>query len=102
MSDLTDLGVKAIRDGVAAGTFSALEVAEAFNANVAAASALNAFIVATPDAALDAAKATDYFRRAHDILEAMEAEGRDLSAQMRGGLEELRQMLGPKEGGQDV
>ena len=37
MTDLTDLGVKAIRDGVAAGTFSAVEVAEAFNAAVAAA-----------------------------------------------------------------
>lgn len=56
---LTDLGVAAIRDGVKSGTFSAVEVAEAFNANVAAAGALNAFIVATPDAALDAARATD-------------------------------------------
>ena len=37
MSDLTDLGVKAIRDGVAVGDFTAREVAEAFNANVAAA-----------------------------------------------------------------
>ena len=59
LTDLTDLGVAAIRDGVAAGTFSALEVAEAFNANVAAASALNAFIVATPEKAIEAAKATD-------------------------------------------
>nr|HQA18852.1 Asp-tRNA(Asn)/Glu-tRNA(Gln) amidotransferase subunit GatA [Novosphingobium sp.] len=59
MTDLTELGVAAIRDGVARGDFTAVEVAEAFNANVAAASALNAFIVATPEAALDAAKATD-------------------------------------------
>ncbi len=59
MSELTDLGVKAIRDGVAAGDFSAREVAEALNANVAAASVLNAFIVATPDAALDAASVID-------------------------------------------
>ena len=57
MTDLTQLGVKAIRDGVAAGEFSAREVAEAFNANVAAASeALNAFIVATPEKALAAAE----------------------------------------------
>ena len=49
MAGVTDLGVKAIRDGVAAGEFTAREVAEAFNANVAAASALNAFIVATPE-----------------------------------------------------
>ena len=36
-SSLTELGVAAIRDGVAGGEFSAVEVAEAFNANVAAA-----------------------------------------------------------------
>ena len=59
MADLTDLGVAAIRDGVAQGTFSALEVAEAFNANVAAAGALNAFIVTTPELAIAAAKSTD-------------------------------------------
>jgi aspartyl-tRNA(Asn)/glutamyl-tRNA(Gln) amidotransferase subunit A len=64
MTDLTNLGVKAIRDGVAAGTFTAVEVAEAFNANVAAASALNAFIVTTPEHALDAAKQADANRAA--------------------------------------
>jgi len=64
MTDITDLGVKAIRDGVAAGDFTAREVAEAFNANVAAASALNAFIVATPDKALEAADAVDAARAA--------------------------------------
>jgi len=64
MTSLTDLGVKAIRDGVASGAFSAVEVAEAFNANVAAASALNAFIVTTPDHALDAAKKADADRAA--------------------------------------
>ena len=47
MTDLTQLGVKAIRDGVASGDFTAREVAESFNAAVEAASALNAFIVAT-------------------------------------------------------
>ncbi|MCL6250959.1 Asp-tRNA(Asn)/Glu-tRNA(Gln) amidotransferase subunit GatA [Altererythrobacter sp. KTW20L] len=64
MTNLTDLGVKAIRDGVASGAFSAVEVAEAFNANVAAASALNAFIVTTPDHALEAAKQADEARAA--------------------------------------
>ncbi len=60
MTELTDLGVAAIRDGVAAGTFTAVEVAEAFNANVAAAqTALNAFIIATPDAAIAAAAKVD-------------------------------------------
>ena len=60
MTELTDLGVAAIRDGVKAGEFTAVEVAEAFNANVAAAQeALNAFIVATPEKAIEAARATD-------------------------------------------
>ncbi len=68
---LTELGVAAIRDGVAGGDFTAAEVAEAFNANVAAASALNAFIVATPDRALDAAKATDARRAAGQPLGKM-------------------------------
>ena len=71
MTDLTDLGVKAIRDGVAAGDFTAREVAEAFNANVAAASALNAFIVATPDKALEAADTVDTARAAGKPLGKM-------------------------------
>jgi aspartyl-tRNA(Asn)/glutamyl-tRNA(Gln) amidotransferase subunit A len=64
MTDLTDLGIAAIRDGFRAGTFSAREVAEAFNANVAAADALNAFLVKTPDHALAAAAAADAARAA--------------------------------------
>ena len=71
MSELTDLGVAAIRDGVAAGSFSAVEVAEAFNANVAAAAPLNAFIVTTPDKALDAARAVDANRAAGKPLGKM-------------------------------
>lgn len=59
MTELTNLGIKDIRDGVAAGTFTAREVAEAFNAAVAGAAALNAFIVTTPDHALAAADAVD-------------------------------------------
>ena len=69
MTDITDLTVAAIRDGVAQGDFTAVEVAEAFNANVAAAQqALNAFIVATPERALDAARATDARRAAGQPL----------------------------------
>ena len=62
MTDLTNLGVKEIRDGVAGGDFTAREVAEAFNAAVAGAAALNAFIVTTPDHALAAADAVDASR----------------------------------------
>ena len=64
MTDLTNLTVAQIRDGHRAGDFSAVEVAEAFNANVAGAKALNAFIVETPEHALAAAKAADADRAA--------------------------------------
>ena len=70
MTDLTSLGVKAIRDGVRTGEFTAREVAEAFNDAVAKAAELNAFIVTTPDHALAAADATDKAR----------AEGKELGA----------------------
>ena len=52
MTELADLTIADIRDGVRDGAFKAREVAEAFNARVAEASALNAFLVATPDHAL--------------------------------------------------
>jgi len=72
MTDLTELGVAAIRDGVAGGEFTAVEVAEAFNASVAAAQDdLNAFIVVTPEKALDAARATDARRAKGEPLGAM-------------------------------
>ena len=59
MTALTDLTVAEIRDGFRNGDFSAREVAEAFNANVAAARKLNAFIVETPEIALAAADKAD-------------------------------------------
>ena len=64
MTELTNLTVAQIRDGHRAGDFSAVEVAEAFNANVAGAKALNAFIVETPEHAIAAAKAADADRTA--------------------------------------
>ena len=64
MTELTNLTVAQIRDGHRAGDFSAVEVAEAFNANVAGAKALNAFIVETPHHAIAAAKAADADRAA--------------------------------------
>lgn len=71
MSDLVELGVAEIRDGVAAGSFTAREVAEAFNAQVAAASQLNAFIVTTPEKALAAADAVDAARAKGEALGKM-------------------------------
>ena len=64
MTDLTDLGIAGIRDGFRGGDFTAREVAEAFNAKVAGAKALNAFLVETPDHALAAADAADAARAA--------------------------------------
>ena len=68
MTDLTDLSVAQIREGFRKGEFTAREVAEAFNANVAAAKALNAFIVETPDHALAAADAADKARSEDKLL----------------------------------
>ena len=62
MVELTNLTVAQIRDGHRAGDFTAVEVAEAFSANVAAAKALNAFIVETPEHALNAAIQADVDR----------------------------------------
>jgi aspartyl-tRNA(Asn)/glutamyl-tRNA(Gln) amidotransferase subunit A len=71
-NSLTELGVAQIRDGVANGDFSAVEVAQAFNANVAAAQeALNAFIIATPEKAIEAAQATDAKRAKGEALGKM-------------------------------
>ncbi|MEP6786705.1 MAG: Asp-tRNA(Asn)/Glu-tRNA(Gln) amidotransferase subunit GatA [Sphingomonadales bacterium] len=67
MSDLTDLGIAAIRDGVRDGDFSARDVAIAFIDKVAAAKALNAFLVETPDHALAAADAADAARVSGDL-----------------------------------
>jgi len=71
MTDFSRLGVAAIRDGVAKGEFKAVEVAEALNARVAAAKALNAFIVETPEKAVDAARAVDADRAAGKPLGKM-------------------------------
>ncbi|WP_271077051.1 Asp-tRNA(Asn)/Glu-tRNA(Gln) amidotransferase subunit GatA [Aurantiacibacter sp. MUD61] len=71
MTDITNLGVREIRDGVAAGDFSAREVAESFNAAVEAASELNAFIVTTPEKALEAADAVDAARAKGETLGSM-------------------------------
>jgi len=67
MTDLTNLTVAEIRDGVAAGTFSAREVATAFNTQVEAGRKLNAYIVETPEKALEAADAADAARASGDL-----------------------------------
>jgi aspartyl-tRNA(Asn)/glutamyl-tRNA(Gln) amidotransferase subunit A len=71
MTDFSRLGVAAIRDGVADGAFKAVEVAEALNARVSGAKALNAFILETPEKAIEAAQAVDADRAAGKPLGKM-------------------------------
>lgn len=71
MADLTDLGVRDIRDGVRTGAFSAVEVADAFVTRVSQAKALNAFIVETPDHAVAAAREADRARAAGETLKPL-------------------------------
>jgi aspartyl-tRNA(Asn)/glutamyl-tRNA(Gln) amidotransferase subunit A len=62
VTDLTSLTIAELRDGFRSGDFSAREVAEAYNDAVAAARALNAYTVETPEDALAAAEAADKAR----------------------------------------
>lgn len=71
MSDITDLGVAALRDGIRSGAFSAREVADAFIVRVSQARQLNAFIVETPEHALAAAKEADTARAAGETLKPL-------------------------------
>ena len=59
MTNLTDLSLAAMRDGLRAKRFSARELAVAHNDAVAAARGLNAFLVETPELAIKAADAAD-------------------------------------------
>ncbi len=59
MSDLTSLTLAEARDGLKAKRFSAVELATAQSAAVAAARPLNCFIVETPELALEQARASD-------------------------------------------
>ncbi len=72
MTDLTDLTIAAARDGLAGGDFSAVELAKAHNAAVASAKKLNAFVVTTPELALEAARASDERRAAGNTASAMD------------------------------
>jgi len=59
MSDLTKLTLKAALDGLKAKSFSAVEITKAHVAAVEAARPLNAFVLETPEKALDMAAASD-------------------------------------------
>ena len=64
MSDLTDLTLRAALDGLAAGTFSSEELTRAHVEAVEAARPLNAYILETPEKALEMARASDARRAA--------------------------------------
>ncbi|WP_375465090.1 Asp-tRNA(Asn)/Glu-tRNA(Gln) amidotransferase subunit GatA [uncultured Methylobacterium sp.] len=59
MTELNELSLAEARDGLRAGTFSARELAQAHIAAIAAARALNAYLLETPDRALSMADAAD-------------------------------------------
>ncbi len=59
MTDLTAKTIAELRDGLRAREFTAREIADSYNAAVAASKALNAYTVETPDDALAAAEAAD-------------------------------------------
>ena len=64
MSGLTDLTLRAALDGLAAGTFSSEELTLAHVEAVEAARPLNAYILETPEKALEMARASDARRAA--------------------------------------
>ena len=64
MSVLTDLTLRGALDGLAAGDFSSEELTRAHIEAVEAARPLNAFILETPEKALDMARASDARRKA--------------------------------------
>jgi aspartyl-tRNA(Asn)/glutamyl-tRNA(Gln) amidotransferase subunit A len=67
MAELTSLSLTQLRDGFRGGDFSAREIAESFNAAVAAARLLNAYTVETPEDALACAAAADAARQAGEL-----------------------------------
>ncbi|MBV9526887.1 Asp-tRNA(Asn)/Glu-tRNA(Gln) amidotransferase subunit GatA [Sphingomonas sp.] len=67
MSEITGKTIAELRDGIRGGHFSAREVAEAYNAAVAAARLLNAYTVETPEDALAAADAADKARGSGEL-----------------------------------
>ena len=59
MSDLTSLTLKAALDGLNARSFSSVEITQAHVEAVEAARALNAYVLETPERAIEMAKASD-------------------------------------------
>jgi aspartyl-tRNA(Asn)/glutamyl-tRNA(Gln) amidotransferase subunit A len=67
VTELTSKTLADLRDGFRSGEFTAREIAEGFNAAVAAARVLNAYTVETPEDALAAADAADKARGSREL-----------------------------------
>jgi aspartyl-tRNA(Asn)/glutamyl-tRNA(Gln) amidotransferase subunit A len=67
VSELVTKSIAELRDGFRSGEYSAREIAESFNAAVAAARTLNAYTVETPDDALAAAAVADKARGSENL-----------------------------------
>jgi aspartyl-tRNA(Asn)/glutamyl-tRNA(Gln) amidotransferase subunit A len=78
--ELTGLTIAELRDGFRGGEFSAREIAEAYNAAVAGAKALNAYTVETPEDALGAAETADRARGSGGSLAGIPLGIKDLFA----------------------
>ena len=67
MTELTNLTLAEVRDGLAKGDYTSVELTEAFLAQMAKHKSLNAFIVDCPDVALERAKASDARRAKGEV-----------------------------------
>ena len=72
MTDLTDLTIASARDGLKAGDFTAVELAEKHIRAMEAFRSLNAFITETPDVALQRAKESDARRASGNTVGSMD------------------------------
>ncbi|MEO5641670.1 MAG: amidase family protein, partial [Sphingomicrobium sp.] len=71
MTELTTKTIAELREGLAEGSFSARDVATAYNAAVEAGRPLNAYTAETPELALAAADAADAARSSGGVLGAL-------------------------------
>jgi len=67
VAELISRTIAELRDGFRSGEFTAREIADSFNAAVAAAKVLNAYTVETPDDALAAAESADKARGSGEL-----------------------------------
>jgi aspartyl-tRNA(Asn)/glutamyl-tRNA(Gln) amidotransferase subunit A len=72
MTDMNDLTIASARDGLKAGDFTAVELAEKYIHTMESFRSLNAFITETPDVALQRAKESDARRASGNTVGSMD------------------------------